>query len=237
MVNIKPYESAAVRAVTGQTIRPGELALTRRAADCCRLQNGDRVLDVGCGTGATVACLADHYGATAIGLDLSSVLLAEARQQHPAMGLIRGDAMVLPLKTAKLSAVFWECVCSLLSDSIAAMKEFHRVLMPCGHLIVADLYWRKNGEAAVSLPGGGGGCLRGAVDRRTMERRIETAGFEICLWEDHSKMLRSLAAQLVWAGVSLGAWWGVDCTAGKGHGGRRFGYCLIVARKKGEPNG
>jgi arsenite methyltransferase len=228
----KPYESQAVRAVTGPTIRPGEMVLTRRAADFCRLDTGDRVLDVGCGTGATVDFLAARYGATVIGLDVSSVLLADARHQHPALNLIRGDAMTLPLKTEPFSAVFCECVCSLLPDSASALKEFYRVLKPGGHLIVADLYWRTKDETALRSPAGAGGCLKGAVDRQTMVQRIETAGFEIGLWEDHADALKNLAAQLVWAGVSLNAWWGVDCTAGEGHGGRRPGYCLTIARKR-----
>lgn len=232
MGSSKPYESEAVREVTGPTIRPGELTLTRRAADFCRLGTGDRVLDVGCGTGATMDFLAGRYGATVIGLDVSSVLLADARHRHPALNLIRGDAMDLPLKTELLSAVYCECVCSLLPDSASALKEFHRVLKPGGHLVVADLYWRTKDETVSRLPAGVGGCLKGAVDRQTMVRRIETAGFDICLWEDHSDALKNLAAQLVWAGVSLNAWWGVDCTADVCHGGRRPGYCLVIGRKR-----
>lgn len=227
----KPYESEAVRAVTGPTIRPGELALTRRAADYCRLGPGDRVLDVGCGTGATVGFLSDQYGASAFGLDHSPVLLAEARQRPPASGLIRGDAMVLPLKTACVGAVYCECVCSLLPDPLAAMNGFHRVLKPGGHLIIADLYWRMHDETVSGLPAGTGGCLKGAVDRQGMLRRIETAGFEIGLWEDHSNALKKLAAQMVWAGVSLKDWWGGDCIQGGCGADRRPGYCLVVARK------
>jgi SAM-dependent methyltransferase len=233
----KPYESESVRAVTGPTIRPGELTLTRQAANYCHLGKGDRVLDVGCGTGATAAFLSYHYGTTVTGLDFSSVLLAEARQQHPALNLMRGDGMALPVQTAHVNAIYCECVCSLLPDPNLAMKEFHRVLKVGGHLIISDLYWRMNDETPLSLPDGVGGCLKGAVNRQTMERRIETAGFEIVLWEDHSKMLKSLAAQLVWAGVSLGAWWVVDCTSHICNGGRHAGYCLIIARKKEEPNG
>ena len=229
---LEPYESLSVRAVTGQTIRPGELALTRRAADCCGLGAGDRILDVGCGTGATADFLTSRYGVTVLGLDLSSVLLADARQQHPALKLIRGDGMRLPVKTARISAVYCECVCSLLPDAVSAMKEFHRVLEPDGHLIIADLYWRITDETMSGLSAGTGGCLAGAVDRHTMLQRIESAGFEICLWEDHSNALKQLAAQLVWSGVSLRAWWRIDCTSDACRGDRRPGYCLAIARKR-----
>ena len=232
----KPYESEALRAVTGPTIRPGGLALTGRAADYCGLGPGDRVLDIGCGTGATTVFLQAEYGASVIGIDLSRLLLAEARNQEPTLGLIRCSAMALPIKANVLSAVYCECVCSLLPDAALALNGFYRVLHPGGHLVIADLYWRTPDETMTVQPLAGG-CLAGAVDRQTMIVRIETAGFEIVLWEDHSDALKKLAAQLVWSGVSLTEWWGIDCASGSCDSGRRPGYCLIVARKKEEFNG
>lgn len=231
MVTVRPYESEAVRAVTGQTIRPGALELTRRAADYCGLGQGDRLLDVGCGTGASMEFLRTRYGVMVAGMDLSRNLLATARRQQPPLNLIRGDAMALPLKAGRLRAITCECVCSLLPDAASALAAFHRILQPKGHLIISDLYWRMNDETVLDLSQGAGGCLTGAVDRQTMVNRIESAGFQIELWEDHTQLLKSLAAQLVWAGVSLDAWWGVDCTSGGCSGRQRPGYCLIIARK------
>ena len=236
MMNGRPYESEAVRAVTGQTIRPGELNLTRRAAEFCRLGPGDRIVDVGCGTGATVAFLNSRCDARAIGLDLSAVLLAESRNQWPGLNLINADAMALPLKKARVRAIYCECVCSLLTDAASALRGFYHALQPGGHLIVADLYWRTKDGAIPSLTAAGG-CLKGAVDRQTMVQRIETAGFEVDLWEDHSTALKQLAARMVWAGLSLRQWWGVDCTQGICREDLRPGYCLIIAHKKERDGG
>lgn len=239
MIARRPYEFGAVREVTGPTIRPGGLALTRRAAERCDLGPGRRVLDVGCGTGATADCLHSEFGAMVIGMDFSPILLSDARREHPGLTMIRADAMALPLKPGAFDAVFAECVCSLFPDMVSALKGFSRVLRPGGHLVVADLYWRAPGKTLVVQPEAcPGGCLAGAVDRPTLIRRIESAGFAVGLWEDHSDRLRQLAAQLVWAGVSLADWWGVENGApGACTGGRRPGYGLIVAHKKEEPDG
>ena len=43
-------------------LRPGGLELTDRIVALARLPRGARVLDVGCGSGATVAHLADRHG-------------------------------------------------------------------------------------------------------------------------------------------------------------------------------
>lgn len=237
MIAGRPYESEAVRAVTGPTIRPGGLALTRRAAEACGLGPDDRVLDVGCGAGATASCLHSEFGAAVFGMDVSSVLLAEATLQHSGMNLIRANAMDLPFMAGGFDAVFAECVCSLLPDAVSALDGFHRVLKPGGHLVVADLYWRIWDQTAIQPMACLGGCLAGAVDRHTLIRRIESAGFDIDLWEDHSEALKQLAAQLVWAGVSLTDWWGIDCESGTCNDGLRPGCCLIVVHKKEKSNG
>jgi SAM-dependent methyltransferase len=142
------------------------------------------------------------------------------------------------LKSDAFDAVFAECVCSLLSDAVSALNGFYRVLRPNGHLVVTDLYWRTPEKTRTIHPKVPlGGCLAGAVDRYKLIRRIEAAGFVIDLWEDHSELLKQLAAQLVWAGVSLADWWGVDCASGGCNSARRSGYCLIVAHKKEKFNG
>ncbi|BBO84879.1 SAM-dependent methyltransferase [Desulfosarcina ovata subsp. sediminis] len=228
----RPYESEAVRAVTGPAIRPGGLDLTRRAAGYCRLGPGGRVLDVGCGTGASLDLLARRFGARTIGIDLSPMLLGVARQNDPPLSVMRGNALALPLKSGMLRAVFFECVLSLVPDPAAALAEAHRVLQAAGRLVVADIYRQSEGGGPDPGPWAGvGGCLRGAVGPRTLLQRIHHAGFDSLLWEDHSDRLKALAAQLAWAGLSLKPWWrdtfpdGAACRM-------RPGYFLLVARKR-----
>jgi SAM-dependent methyltransferase len=231
MSGFLPYESTAVRAVTGPAIRPGELVLTRRAADRCRLSSGDRVVDVGCGTGITVDFLKQYSGTRCAGIDLSAGLLHEAKDRDPDLPVMRGNAVELPVRTAGLTAIFCECVLSLLVSAESALNEFYRGLKPGGHLVITDLYLRDGILKASGAAAGIGGCLRGAVDRETMMCWIEAAGFDALLWEDHSPLLKVLAARLAWAGIPLQRWLPNECRSHLGCVTGRPGYFLMIARK------
>ena len=228
------YETEALRAVTGPAIRPGGLTLTERALDLCALPQGALVLDVGCGTGETVKYMRHNRRLRAVGLDRSWTLLSEGRE-HPAPPmLINAKAEAVPIADARLTAVFCECVLSLLPTPQAALVEWHRVLAPGGHLIVSDLFTRVASMEACQSNEIGHCGLDGAVDRRTLNHRMTSAGFDVLLFEDHTRLLRHLAAQLVWTYGSLAAFWsaaGAGCRGNSWSSGSRLGYYLMVARK------
>jgi hypothetical protein len=84
-------------------------------------------------------------------------------------------------------------------------------------------------------------CLKGAVTRDAVESRLHRNGFVLLSWEDHSRELKRMAAELVLACGSMKAFWetadGWRC--GQGDLARvlqaRPGYFIGVARKEGAP--
>ena len=45
------------------------------------------------------------------------------------------------------------------------------------------------------------------MDRSKVEDRLAATGYELLVWEDHSPLLKQLAAQLIWTYGSLDAFW------------------------------
>lgn len=232
MINL--YESDEMRRVTGDTIRPGGRELTERAARFCRLRRGAVVLDVGCGIGATAAHLSSVHGLKAVGLDISPMLLARTREKNPDLSLIRGSADALPTGDGAFQALFCECVLSLTPEPSVVLREFHRTLAPGGILILSDIYQRV--PAAGAIPAAGVRCcLNGAVSRETVQSMVRRAGFNIFLWEDHTPMLKRLAAEIVFAYGSMSAFWSAlgrePGAAACAPGAMKPGYYLLAAIK------
>jgi len=234
------YESPALRAVTGPAIRPGGLTLTARAAKICRLPMGSLVLDLGCGSGATVRHLRQCHGLRAVGVDLSWPLLIEGRREDASIALVQGRAEALPIADGRIAAIFSECVLSLLSDPMALLAEWRRVLAPEGLLVVSDLYTRAGCCTPVPASAPSHGCLDGVMPQEALLGLLHAAGFTVMLWEDHTPLLKQLAARLVWEHGSLSAFWeaaGFGCGGGRSAAGGKPGYFLMLAAKGGADRG
>ncbi|MHC1751181.1 DVU_1556 family methyltransferase [Humidesulfovibrio sp.] len=207
------------QAVSGEALRPGGLALTRRALALLgqALPPGSTVLDLGCGRGATARLLAQE-GFEVLGLDPSEDLMGA--EPWPGVQRLRALAQALPLVARGLDAIFCECVLSVTGQSGAVLAEATRALKPGGWLALSDLYLRgASGHAA----GGGSclSCLSGAMPEATLRRHLEAAGFHVTHFEDHTRLLAELAGRLIFAGVEPGAL----CAGG------RPGYFLCLARR------
>jgi SAM-dependent methyltransferase len=235
----KVYERIAQGGVTGGFIRPGGLELTERALSLCEFPPGSRLLDVGCGTGATVEHLIGRHGFLAAGVDPSLPMLSLGSARKPFLPLIRAAAESLPFRDGEWDGVLLECSLSLTTDPDAALRECLRVLRRGGKLVLSDVYV-KNSEAipdlrALRLDC----CLTGALSKDELTAKLKKGGLPILAWEDHSAALKHFAAQLILAGEAGRSFWCSLTGAGPLDGFRieqavsraGFGYFLAVAGK------
>lgn len=98
---------------------------------------GQRVLDVGSGTGAVAAALAENAAAKVWGVEPSAEMLAVARARVPTtVGLKLGAAESLPFRDEWFDRVLFSLSIHLV-DRPAALAEAARVLVPEGRIVVA----------------------------------------------------------------------------------------------------
>lgn len=107
---------------------------TRAALD---LRPGERVLDVGAGTGVSTEELA-RSGAYAVGVDISLGMLRTGRRARPHVPLLAGDALRLPFPDGAFDAVTISFALRNVVDPQAALREFARVTRPGGRLVVCE---------------------------------------------------------------------------------------------------
>ncbi|WP_112470265.1 class I SAM-dependent DNA methyltransferase [Streptomyces triticisoli] len=116
--------------------RPLERALLAAFAEL--VGPGGQVADLGCGPGRITAHL-DSLGLSVFGLDLSASMLAVARRENPGLRFEQGSILDLDLPDGELAgAVSWYSTIHTPFDLLPALfTEFHRVLAPGGHLLLA----------------------------------------------------------------------------------------------------
>ena len=175
-----------------------------------------RVLDVCSGLGATVNRLCSRYGAKAYGVEPSS---DQIRRAPKGTNLIQAHGETLPFGNEVFDMVLCECVLSLFPDPESGLEEASRVLRPSGFLVLSDLY------ALNFSPVKSGSCAQGARPLSATRAMVEASGFTVLLVEDHSRLLKELAARLLFAGKG-------DQSACACSDRRDLGYYLMIAQKR-----
>ncbi|HMK60277.1 MAG TPA: methyltransferase domain-containing protein [Dissulfurispiraceae bacterium] len=214
-------------------MRPGGFGLTRRAISFCPFSPGDRIADIGCGSGSSVDLLKEEFGLKALGVDLkaeSGISISNTSS------FIRGNAERLPFKPESLDGVMAECSLSVLKNKDDALSEFARVLRSGGFLMVTDVYGRAP-EAIImidELPF----CMSGIMTKQGLTQALCTCGLITKVFEDHSQLLNEFVARMIMEHGSLKSF----CNCGTSTSAdlakkmmlfrqARPGYFMLIAQK------
>jgi SAM-dependent methyltransferase len=115
-------------------------ALAAGLIEVAGVSKGDRVLDVGCGTGQLTMELASVVGgANVAALDPSEAVVAVCRSRVPEADVRVASAESLPFGDGEFDAVLAQLVVNLVDDPQRAVREMARVARPGG--VVAACFW------------------------------------------------------------------------------------------------
>ncbi len=222
---------------TIEVCRPGGIELTKEAVEICRFTIGSKILDVGCGSGASICFFNEVCGFDATGIDVSEVTIEKLELQHPLLPITSGRAENLPTADSSMDGIFMECVLSLVEDTEAALSEAFRTLRPGGRLVVSDVYFR-NGEAEETEPLIPCRCLASAGATDAIIEKLQEQGFQNILWQDKSDLIKKMIFEHIMQYGSMDMMWRylLPKTEGRCDARERIkrlkpGYFLLIAEK------
>src|SRR5438093_4092723 len=129
--------------VFGPTLHPGRVDAIRRMS----IKPGDRVLEVGVGTGINATLYPRDCAVT--GIDLSSSMLEKARDRVARkdvrnVRLLQMDAASLKFADDTFDIVYAPYVISVVPDPVAVAREMRRVCRPGGRIVILNHFRSKN---------------------------------------------------------------------------------------------
>lgn len=153
------------------------------------LNQGESVVDLGCGAGADVCVAALLVGATGkvMGIDVTPEMVEKARANIALMGLTHagvavGDFASLPLEENSVDVVISNGAINLAPRQACVFREIFRILKPQGRLYLADII-RLDASNPSSCHSDNSAdswanCVARTISKECLEKLISDTGFQ-----------------------------------------------------------
>lgn len=167
-------------------------ASTIEIANFASLQPQHKVLDVGCGLGGSARFIANQYGCSVVGIDLTEEYIEVAKKLSEIVKLEekvsfkQGSALDLPFPSESFDIVWTEHVQMNISDKKKFYGEINRVLNPNGRLVFHDIFGTNN-FPYYPTPWAERDSMSSLCTQDEAKGIIENSNFTIDRWEDTSK--------------------------------------------------
>lgn len=177
------------------------------------IREGQRVLDVACGTGVVTRLAAERVGPTGrvAGADINAAMLEVARAlsagSQPPIDWYETAAEAMPLSDASFDVVLCQLGLQFMRDKAAALREMRRVLVPGGQVFITvpklmPIFDVMHGAIARHIDPGTAAFVHlvfSLGDRASLERLLEHAGFDDVTVEPVTKEFHlPAAADFLW---------------------------------------
>jgi SAM-dependent methyltransferase len=166
------------------------LAATIELAQALPLNEATRVIDIGSGLGGPSRYLAETYGCTVQGIDLTQSFVDAANFLAERSGLAgkvhyqQGNALSLPFSSGTFDVAWMQHVAMNIADRAALYGETSRVLRRGGRFAIFDVVAASDSPLHFPVPWARGPETSFLLTANAMRAELSTRGFRIASWTD-----------------------------------------------------
>jgi len=193
------YGHPLAEALVGESFHPGGVGRTRELLAASGLPPRSRILDVGCGLGASARVAATEFELAVDAMDVSAAVLEGAQERSSGIDITwhQGNVAHLAAADETYDAVLAECVLAA-APRDQAVAEIVRVLRPGGLLLISDVEvsgdliagFERDGVLGTAL------CVASAWLPDELDERLEGSDLKLTRRWDHSGDILRLADRI-----------------------------------------
>ena len=168
----------------------GAQAATLELAQLAGTRKGMRVLDVGSGLGGPARTLAQHYGCSVTGLDLTeefcdvATMLTELTGMQERVSFAHGDALDMPFEDGSVDLVWTQQATMNIEDKATLYAEVNRVLAIGGRFVFQEVLGGSVTPLHFPVPWARESALSFLPPPETVHDMLAKAGFREMIWRD-----------------------------------------------------